>query len=163
MGQQERFWAKVRRSEGCWEWTSARHTWGYGKARLDGHDMTASRAAWILEHGPIPPGMWVLHKCDNPPCVRPDHLFLGTPADNSRDMVAKGRQALGDRNSMRLYPERVPRGEGNGHAVLTEAMVRAIRAACAAGEPQRAVGKRFGTSQRNVGRIARRQIWRHVA
>jgi HNH endonuclease len=75
----------------CWEWSGARDRYGYGKLRRDTVYWKAHRLAWTLEHGPIPDGMYVCHHCDNPPCVNPAHLFLGTSRDNQLDRVAKGR------------------------------------------------------------------------
>lgn len=88
----DRFWSKVDRSGDCWTWTASRTRHGYGRIGL-GHDRveTAHRVSWMLANGPIPEGVFVCHRCDNPPCVRPDHLFLGTALDNIRDMIAKGR------------------------------------------------------------------------
>lgn len=91
------FWDQVEKLEGedsCWEWRGRRRGRGYGylpKPLEGGTETAAHRAAWELEIGPIPDGLFVCHHCDNPPCVRPTHLFLGTNADNMRDMVAKGR------------------------------------------------------------------------
>lgn len=118
----------------------------------------------------------VCHRCDNPACVRPSHLFLGTAADNTADMVAKGRQARGEklgtaikagaargqRNGMALYPERRPRGEGHGNSKLTEAGVRAIRRRLADGEPKSAIARDFSVTPRVVLLIARGQAWAHV-
>jgi hypothetical protein len=86
-----RFWAKVHRSDGCWEWTGKRAN-GYGRfVTPPGRRMWgAHRFSWIVANGPIPDGLWVLHHCDNKPCVRPDHLFLGTHTDNMRDAWRKG-------------------------------------------------------------------------
>jgi DNA-binding MarR family transcriptional regulator len=107
------FWGKVRKfDDGCWLWLGHRDRGGYGSASYQGKTMGAHRVAYLTEVGPIPEGLWVLHKCDNPPCVRPDHLFLGTVADNNADAIAKGRQA---------------RRRGNSHPSLTTLQVRAIR------------------------------------
>jgi hypothetical protein len=89
----ELFWAKVARGADCWEWGGARNTSGYGWFRF-GPDRTptgAHRVAYELSNGPIPDGLAVLHRCDNPPCVNPAHLFLGTNQDNVTDKVNKGR------------------------------------------------------------------------
>lgn len=92
-----RFWAKVDRSGECWEWIGKPTTHGYGRlerapqGQRRGAPVYAHRASWELHYGPIPEGLNVLHHCDNPPCVRPTHLFLGTHLDNMADMFAKGR------------------------------------------------------------------------
>lgn len=93
----ERFWNKVRKSVDCWEWQASTNRRGYGQFKIydrgNGKQkvMESHRLAWILTNGDIPDGMCVCHKCDNPKCVRPDHLFLGTQRDNARDMAQKGR------------------------------------------------------------------------
>jgi len=87
----ERFHEKVRFGRGCWLWTGATMWKGYGAIGYFGKVLRAHRVAWELCVGPIPRGRQVLHHCDNPACVRPNHLFLGTARDNSRDMSAKGR------------------------------------------------------------------------
>lgn len=89
----DRFWNKVDRSGDCWTWQGSRDRKGYGRVSVNQRPVLAHRFSWTLSHGPIPDGLCVLHKCDNPPCVNPEHLFLGTIADNNRDMVAKGRHA----------------------------------------------------------------------
>ena len=85
-----RFWAKVRKSDGCWLWQASTSV-GYGQINIGGRPQRAHRVAWELTFGGIPDGLWVLHRCDTRLCVRPGHLFLGTVTDNNRDMFAKGR------------------------------------------------------------------------
>ena len=108
----KRFWDKVNKTDGCWLWTGSRDRKGYGRISIDRSPALVHRVAWTLEHGAIPPGMCVLHKCDTPGCVRHDHLFLGTIADNNRDMFAKGR----------AYPQTKPKNTHclRGHALTPE-------------------------------------------
>lgn len=93
---EERFWSKVdqRGPNDCWPWLGARHERGYGRFILGERNRRANRVAWEIANArPVPDGMLVCHSCDNPPCVNPAHLWIGTLADNARDMVAKGRHA----------------------------------------------------------------------
>lgn len=110
----------------------------------------AHRVAWDLTYGPIPDGMLVLHRCDNPSCVRPDHLFLGTQTDNMLDRKAKGR---GNHR----------RGSRHGRAKLTEAQVLEIRSRYAAGDvTQTQLGDEYGVCHVVIGNIVRRRLWRHI-
>lgn len=90
-----RFWRRVTLSPGCWEWQGGRGTRGYGRySPRRGHSQYAHRYAYQLAFGPIPEGYHICHHCDNPPCVRPTHLFAGTASDNAKDMWAKGRASF---------------------------------------------------------------------
>lgn len=138
-----RFSEKVKRSgpDDCWEWQASCNPNGYGHLRAAGRDLLAHRISYVLEHGPIPVGLVVMHSCDNPPCCNPAHLSVGTHADNAADKVAKGR-------SPRLI------GEASGRAKLTKAEATAIRAARAAGESCEPIGARYGIDPAHVSRIA---------
>lgn len=87
----EEFWSLVRKGDGCWEWIGEKHPDGYGQMTRERKTLKMHRVSWELANGEIPSGMFVLHSCDTPWCVRPDHLFLGTQADNIRDAMHKGR------------------------------------------------------------------------
>lgn len=90
-GVKSRFWDKVRRESDCWIWIGGLNSKGYGCLSVEGKIESASHVSWELNFGPIPDGFDVLHKCDTPRCVNPDHLFLGTHTDNMQDKVKKGR------------------------------------------------------------------------
>lgn len=91
MNDTQRFLAKVKKSTKCWEWTASKDGFGYGMFSLYGKRQGAHRASWQIFKGQIPKKMYVLHKCDNPSCVRPGHLFIGTQKENVKDAVSKGR------------------------------------------------------------------------
>lgn len=169
---------------GCALWTGCLFRDGYGRIDIGCWPRRAHRIAWTIAHGPIPAGLWVLHRCDTPRCVNPAHLFLGTHQDNIDDMVRKGRQAkgeksgrrtkpwrtarglrsgmhtrperrpCGDRNGRRLHPERYPLGEAHPLAVLTDEIVRAIRREYAAG----GIGQRALASRYGIGRNTVRNV-----
>ena len=147
----ERFAERFARGapDACWLWTAGKRR-GYGSIRDGGRMRQAHRVAWELAHGPIPDGLCVCHKCDNPPCVNPAHLFLGTKQDNNRDRARKGRQGW-------------IKGESNGRARLTEDDVREIRALIELGKhSQREIGQEYGVSRTLIGRIVRSEVWTHV-
>jgi hypothetical protein len=152
----ERFWAKVNKTDGCWIWTAAKTRGGYGNFGLGSKRyVRAHRLAWELTYGSIPAGMFVCHRCDNPPCVNPSHLFLGTSSDNLRDCVAKGRHVP--------YRTTAHKGEGNPNAKLTVESVREIRAAAKRGERLDSIAARYGVSVGGIRHVVAGERWGHVA
>lgn len=149
---QKRFYAKflVHPRTRCWIWTGAKAHCGYGILTdpITKRPKRAHRWSWIFHHGEIPAGMKVLHKCDTPACVSPEHLFIGTQLDNIRDMVSKGRGNL-------------PAGEKHPYAKLTESEVKEIRSM--KGQTQAEIARRFNIRQDTVSRILSRKIWKYVA
>ena len=147
----ERFEEKYRvEDSGCWVWTASYGSVGYGqigRGRKGEGLLGAHRASFEIHRGPIPAGLWVLHRCDNRACVNPAHLFLGTQADNMADAAAKGRTALGERN---------------GVSKLSPDDVRKIRI-FARVLYQRVIAKKYGVSQTTVSKIVRRVRWGHIA
>lgn len=148
---------------GCREWTLHRDKQGYGVRSTIQHGrltmMKAHRAAWELAYGPIPEEMAVLHHCDNPACCTPEHLFLGTIADNNRDMWRKGR---GRRPPGRKTPALC--GEAHPDAKLTAAQVREIRERYAqGGVSQRQLAREYGIDSSGICRLLTRKQWRSVA
>jgi hypothetical protein len=158
---EERFWEKVARGafDECWEWSASRTQQGYGQFRMAGKSVRAHRAAWELANGSIPDGLFVCHRCDNPPCCNPAHLFLGTAEDNVRDMVAKGRHVrpLRDESAVKF-----PKGVECHAAKLTEEGVIDIRRRYDAGERGTAIAADFGVSRSLITLVGKRRAWRHV-
>jgi hypothetical protein len=146
---EERFWPKVRKSDTCWNWIASRTKLGYGQIYFKENGvrrvLKASRVSWEIHHGPVQNNLHVCHTCDNPACVNPDHLFLGTPLDNALDKVAKGRA----------------RGPSVGCGIqnnkkLSQEQVSAIRAAIGS---QKSIASRFGINQSQVSRIRNGKRW----
>jgi hypothetical protein len=133
----------------CREWCGYRMPNGYGQRRYKGKTWLAHRAAYDEAFGPIPPGLYICHRCDNRACITPSHLFAGTQADNMRDMRAKGRAS----------PIRV-KGEAHPNARLTADNVRYIRSSR---KLQRVLAEEFGITQAAVSLIRLRTNWGHVA
>lgn len=148
----------------CWQWTGCIAGFGYGQFRVDRRTREyAHRKSYRMARGDIPDGMRVLHACDNPACVNPDHLFLGTEQDNMRDRQNKGRTASGDRSGARTKPGRRARGERAGLAKLTEGQVREIRQARDRGETLERLAGRYGVRNQTIHAIVKRHTWNHVA
>lgn len=143
------FFARVKRGEGCWEWTGFRDSKGYGRMNVPRADGTqrssegAYRVSWVLANGPIPDGLHVLHQCDNPACVRPDHLRLGTHADNMREASERGLM-------------KKPTGSDSAASKLTEAQRREAIEAAYEGVPYPEIGARFGVTGACIYQIRRK-------
>jgi len=140
---EERFCDKVAFGPGCWEWKASLRPNGYGQFGWALGDIRyAHRVAWEFTHDSIPQGMQVLHRCDNPRCVNPAHLFLGTPRDNMLDKVAKGRQ----RGGARL---------GQPRRRISDQHIMEIRVRAQCGAPYRVLARKYNTSAAYVRRIAK--------
>lgn len=137
-------------NSGCLLWCGATNQKGYGRVRWNARTQSAHRLAWLAAYGPIPPGMLVCHKCDVPACINPTHLWLGTNDQNMADMVAKGRSPDGTQTT---------RGEAHPISKIAESAVRAILADV---RPHPAIAADHGITRSMVGKIKRRQSWRHV-
>lgn len=149
-----RFWSKVDRSGGrdaCWEWRACKNKSGYGRFGVASKVVLAHRAAYELMHAQSPGSLFVCHRCDNPACVNPTHLFIGTQADNVRDMRAKGR--------WKPLPPRDNKGERHGMSKLSAGDVSAIRASSASCYAE---ARRLGISPSAVSAIRRGERWSHV-
>lgn len=150
MSLKSRFEAKFRVTPGCWEWAASKNIRGYGRFRLQGREgktVMAHRFSYELYAGPIPNGLQILHKCDNPGCVNPDHLWPGTQKENMADKNAKGR---GNYNL----------GSKCHNAVLTEEQVMAIRADR---RKQRLIAADYGIRRNHVSMIKTGKLWAHVS
>jgi hypothetical protein len=144
----DRFWSKVDKTSSCWLWRGCKTGAGYGQIRIttagQSKAIYAHRISWELTNGPIPEGLDVLHKCDNPPCVRPDHLFIGTQSDNENDSVSKGRWNH-------------PKGEDHPKAILTLVQVAEIRRSILS---QRKLAKQYSVSRGAIQAILNGRNWR---
>lgn len=145
-----RFWNKVKKTKGCWEWTAAKQTAGYGLFRIEDRLVRAHRFSLELSGIEIPSGMDVCHTCDNPPCVNPDHLFIGTRKENMQDASKKGR--LNGKRPLHT-------GEKHSNAKLTEEDVRWIRQLSIS---ERKLAKIFNVGYAAIHKIKARQTWAHI-
>lgn len=158
----QRFISKiVPLPSGCWHYEGPRGRAGYGSFSVGHKTYAAHRFAYQLANGVNPGKLLVCHRCDNPPCVNPAHLFLGTTQDNIADKLAKGRQrgAEGDRHGSKTHPERIARGTQLPQTQLDEDAIRQIRAMHERGMSQAAIGKLFGVCSSNIGKVVRGESW----
>lgn len=175
-----RFWDSVHREDrlSCWGWGGYISKKGRAVFNLNDKSFFASRVMWTLVHGAIPSRLLVCHSCDNPRCVNPDHLFLGTDLDNAKDRDRKGRGAVGDRHWSVLHPElrpkgsrngsikqpgRLPRGEKHGNAKLTAELVINMRKRFSGGQASMLqMARESGLSFRAVWQAVRGITWKHI-
>lgn len=160
---ERRFWAKVRKTKKCWLWTASVRNKGYGAFVYPGRDGRtiqgrAHRYSWEIHRGEIPAGLCVLHLCDTPACVNPEHLFLGTKAENNRDMVRKGRHVRGGTYSRAGYR----RGVAHHNAKLNPETVAELRKDRVAGLSYSALAGKFGISIGHAWRIVNGRGWRQI-
>ncbi len=160
----ERLLRYTVKTKTCWIWKGS--VWnnnGYGRLSISNKSVGAHRISYSIFIGDIPKGMFVCHKCDNPLCVNPDHLFLGTPADNSNDMVIKNRQAKGLRSGRYTHPEATIRGEKHYANKLTEKQVIEIRKIYDSGKLNtKELGRKFNVNSKTIWWIGKRLRWKHV-
>ena len=169
---EERFWSHVdkRGHDECWLWLAGKYVGGYGALRTayKGRKFVrAPRLAWAIVNGPIPAGLWVLHRCDNPPCVNPAHLFLGTHKDNMRDREAKGRNVMSRHpECSSLWGPRKPeyqvRGTRCHQAKLDEVKVVELRRKYMAGEPFCRLAREYGVAAWTIQKAVMGRTWAHV-
>lgn len=144
-----RFWRHVTKGDSCWIWVGNLDRGGYGRLNIHGKFILAHRLSWELHNGPIPAGLLCLHKCDNPPCCKPEHLYLGTDKDNTRDKMARNRQGA-------------PRGSNQPMAKLKEDDIPTIRRMIGEGIPCTQIARLYGVSNRPIYTIKHGTGWTHV-
>ncbi len=155
----ERFWAKVKKGDGCWEWTAAT-TKGYGHIGIKGKMIYAHRLSWELENGKIPDGLHVLHKCNNPLCVKPDHIYLGTQKDNVGDAITLGTHISTRRSP--LFGDIDQCGEKNPSAKLTRFQVGGIRRSRGDGMTIKELSNLYSISKSQIQRIISNESWKDI-
>lgn len=148
-----RFWKFVQVTEGCWSWVGSTINGTYGQIKIAGRIYASHRISWVIHNGSIPRNRLVCHHCDNPNCVRPDHLFIGTHNDNMNDMDRKSRRVMPPMESLSSP------GESNPNARLKRENIITIRELLRKGAPQKTVARFFGVSQFAISLIYRRKLW----
>lgn len=184
---EENFWKKVNKDGPvpehkpelgpCWVWTRCLNHNGYGEFQYFGKRTHTHRVSWLLAHGPIPDGMLVCHACDNPACVNPEHLWLGTHKQNAQDAKSKGRLPVGDNHYSRTNPEKLARGDrtrlgrnpelairGDAHVLtkIPDAEVPNIHARYRAGEPMTAIAATYNCDPSNIALIVKGKSRKHL-
>lgn len=150
-----RFNKKFIKTNKCWIWTASKSDFGYGIFRYKNKNEYAHRVSWKINFGEIPASMFVCHKCDNPKCVNPKHLFLGTPKDNVTDMYFKRR----DRGYFKTHP---PKGEFNVNVKINSEIAKEIKKLISAGFSGSVIARKFCISKYIVSRIKTGKAWAHV-
>jgi len=156
-----------RTPAGCWEWTRGRFRSGYGAAYVDGRQQVAHRVAYEIVKGPIPAGMYVCHRCDNPPCINPDHLWLGSHRENMHDAIRKGRSSkppvhVGGEHWRLKYPHMVEHGEDNPNAIMTDEQVIQMRKDYVSGHPLDAICARYEINRSTMHDYTSGRSWKHL-
>jgi hypothetical protein len=141
----ERFWSLViapENADACWEWSGTRGKNGYAAMRVGRKRVYAHRISYVIQHGGIPDGLWVLHHCDNRPCCNPAHLYAGTPSNNAQDRERRDR--------------------GHRRKLNEQSVIEIRRIYAAGGTLQTEIARQFGVSHDLISQVVRRQAWRHV-
>lgn len=168
-----RFWEKVKKNShgDCWEWQALKNDKGYGRFHSKGTMIMAHKAAYVISGNDLVEGLFVCHRCDNPACVNPDHLWLGTHTDNMRDAAAKGRLACGAKNGTQAHPEsraygnrngsitcpqKRPRGESHRKSKLNNSKVAEI---LTSGQSGASLARKFNVHQNTIFRVRSGKSW----
>lgn len=180
-GELRRFWGKVQKLDDseCWNWIGSKCRFGHGQIRIRGRLVRSHRLSFLIHRGLISDKMLVCHKCDNPKCVNPSHLFLGTHSDNVKDMISKKRgntenalatlrnhpelRARGERNGARVHPESIARGMRKATSKLTDDDVRRIRYEYSNHRTShRKIADVYHVDHSVIGNLLRGKTWRHI-